>query len=108
MVLSPTAEFPPKFKFKFKLLEPVSGRTLWTRPNCRRRTRSGRRSEKRLPTLSNLKVRRTPRTDPNPLGVKMSGKPTDSPRRLRNLCTAMSIEEIREAYMELRGRRSDP
>ncbi|GER28669.1 4-Dihydroxy-2-naphthoyl-CoA synthase [Striga asiatica] len=74
-------------------------RMPWTRPNRRRRTRSSRRSEKRLPSLSDLKVQRAPKTDPNPMGVKMSGKPTDSPRRLRNLCTAMSIEEIREADM---------
>ncbi|GER36418.1 hypothetical protein STAS_12755 [Striga asiatica] len=66
----------------------------WMRPN-RRRRRLGRRSEKRLPTLSDLKARRAPKTDPNPLGVKTSGKPTDSPSRFRNLCTVMPIKEIR-------------
>ncbi|CAA0817765.1 subtilase family protein, partial [Striga hermonthica] len=46
------------------------------------------KKEPYLPTLqSDLKSRRASKADPNPLGVKTSGKPTDPSRRLRNRCT---------------------
>ncbi|CAA0832169.1 CDT1-like protein a- chloroplastic [Striga hermonthica] len=60
------------------------------------------------PAPSDPKARRAPEPDPNPWGVQTPGKPADPPRRLRNRGAAMSIKEIREAAMKLRGRRSDP
>ncbi|CAA0823982.1 CDT1-like protein a- chloroplastic [Striga hermonthica] len=60
------------------------------------------------PAPSDNKARKVPESDPNPWGVKTPSKPADPPRRLCNRRAAMSIKEIREAAMKLRGRRSDP
>ncbi|GER29701.1 homolog of yeast CDT1 A [Striga asiatica] len=66
------------------------------------------KKQSQSPAKSDLKERRAPEPDPSPWAVKTPGKPANPPRRTRNRGAAMSIKEIREAAMKLRGRRSDP
>ncbi|PIN25566.1 hypothetical protein CDL12_01689 [Handroanthus impetiginosus] len=60
------------------------------------------------PVPADHKTRKDSNPDPNPWSVKTPGKPADPPRRSRQTGAALSIKEIREAALRLRGRGSKP